>query len=508
MTPSLFKLNIFSQVSIHYKIIKFSFSTRKVDFHLYLLLLRRYFKALLMKSQKLFNKFQKNIFHYSSKIKAFSFQKKRLRPIQEIYFGKYGGAEYFFADVDGDGKLEIITYQGPGVFGAKIYRELEYIKPYFPKTVSISVFKFDGSLMWTWGEPNPFNSSYISHSCECCVDCADIDGDGENEIVIADGDRVVVLNGKTGLQKKTCNLPNDNYYIIKALGEPTTSTEAAIVVKNGESGYDNWNYGEPVIGLNSELDIVWGPKAFIGGGHQIITLDLRGSCRKIYMTGYSTFTPDGKVFWTVDKIDATHFDSDLMHADFIDVFEDVNNKKFIAIAGSNILYLVSDEGNTIFYSTGPHPQGSIIGRFISNSQFQIACYNAPNGPLTLFDPSGKKLWSRQPFRKWSQGEPKCCKDRCFHRNRPIVKLSNDEDLIGYADGGWPWAMNGHGKIDLEFSTPENYYRSFDKVDSLHPRVRGDDIGLGFGMQCIDIDNDKKKEIIIYNRQYLWIYKID
>jgi len=442
------------------------------------------------------------------KLRTFSFRKKYLHPIREISLGQYGGAEYFFADVDGDGQLEIITYQGPGVYGAKIYLELEYIKPYLPKTVSISVFKFDGSRMWTWGEPNPINEPYISHSYEACVDCADIDGDGKNEIVIADGDRVVVLDGETGLMKKTCDLPNDNFYIIKALGETTTLREAAIVVKNGEDGYGNWNYGEPVIGLNSELDIVWGPKAFIGGGHQILTLNLKGIKQKMYMTGYNTFAPNGEIFWIVDSIDSSQFDSRSMHADFIDVSEDMNNNKIIAIAGSDRIYLVSNEGKTIFQSITSHAQGVAIGSFIPNSGFQIICYNAPHGPLTLFDLSGKELWSRYTIRKWPLGEPKCCKSRRFHRNRPIVKLSGEKEWIGYTDGGWPWAMNGHGKIDLEFIQPENSMKYINEVDCPNPRVRGDDIGFGFGMQFIDIDNDNKKEVIIYNRQYLWIYKID
>ena len=47
---------------------------------------------------------------------------KTIKPILEISFEEKGGAEYFFSDIDGDGKPEIITYQGPGVFGSEIFK--------------------------------------------------------------------------------------------------------------------------------------------------------------------------------------------------------------------------------------------------------------------------------------------------------------------------------------------------------------------------------------------------
>lgn len=79
----------------------------------------------------------------------------------EISFGEYGGAECYFFDVDGDGKKEIITYQGPGIFGTAIYRNLRHIKPLLPQTVSVSAFRLDGTRLWTWGRPNPIEKPYI-----------------------------------------------------------------------------------------------------------------------------------------------------------------------------------------------------------------------------------------------------------------------------------------------------------------------------------------------------------
>jgi len=54
ITASLFKLNIFSQISVLWQSIKLSISTGKIDFNLYSLLLKKYFKTIKNKIYKAF----------------------------------------------------------------------------------------------------------------------------------------------------------------------------------------------------------------------------------------------------------------------------------------------------------------------------------------------------------------------------------------------------------------------------------------------------------------------
>ncbi len=432
---------------------------------------------------------------------------KTIKPILEISFEEKGGAEYFFSDIDGDGKPEIITYQGPGVFGSEIFKRSKHIEDVFPKSVSVSAFRFDGTCLWTWGDPNPSDKPYISHAYESCVTTGDIDGDGLVEVVIADGDRVIVLDGKTGSEKAIGTLPEDNFYIIQVVGESTEKNQAAIVIKNGETGYRKWCYGEPVIGLNSKLEPVWEPKAIPGGGHHILAMDLNNDGRKEYLIGYCAVGLDGEVLWTVDSVNPSLLDAVGEHVDYTDIICKQNGEKLLAMAGSNKLYLVEKNGKTIFSVPGSHVQGSAIGHFRSDSEFQVALYNAPDGPMVLYDPSGKKIWSQSTLRNWPLGMPACCENRRFHRNRPIVTLfGKEQDWIGFADGGWPWAMDGNGEVNLKFQPPENSCQVEPEVP-LSAALRGDDIGYGFALQSLDIDNDGEKEAIIYNRNFLWAYKI-
>jgi len=431
---------------------------------------------------------------------------KTTSPIDEIAFERHGGAECFPVDIDGDGAQEILTYQGPAVFGASFFRNLDHVKPLLPKSVSVSAFRAGGERMWTWGEPNPAGFPYVSHSYEACVAAGDIDSDGRTEVVLADGDRVVVLDGQTGKEKGSALLPDDNYYILQVAGEPTGPGEAAIVIKNGECGTGHWQYGEPVLGLTADLQITWGPKAVAGGGHHILAADLNGDGRKEYLIGYCAVGLDGQILWTVDALDPDKVDQGSQHVDYTDVFTTAEGKKMFSIAGSDRIYLVEIGGRTVFSQSNIHCQGTAIGQFGTDSEFQVALYNSPDGPMVLYDPSGKELWSVTTQRSWPMGTPQGCEEGRMHRNRPIVRLEGKKTWIGYADGGWPWGMDDDGKVSLVFEPPENAVKPACPVE-ITSKIRVDDIGYSYAMRVCDINNDGRQEALIYDRRFMWVYPL-
>jgi len=192
--------------------------------------------------------------------------------------------------------------------------------------------------------------------------------------VIADGNRLIILDGKTGIEKKSRSLPEDNYSIVQVIGEPTDENEAVIVIKNGEYGYGEWRYGEPVLGLNSNLEIVWGPKAIPGGGHHILAMDLNGDGEKEYLIGYCAVNLKGEILWTVNAIDISLLNQKYGHVDYTDITRRSDGLQLFAIAGSDKLYLAQEGGKTIFSFPGPHAQGSALGHFRSDSEFQVALY--------------------------------------------------------------------------------------------------------------------------------------
>jgi len=94
----------------------------------------------------------------------------------------------------------------------------------------------------------------------------------------------------------------------------------------------------------------------------------------------------------------------------------------------------------------------------------------------------------------------------FHRNRPILTLhGTDRDLIGYADGGWPWVMDGGGAIIRCFPLPDNPDLPDYRGIPAGAPVRRDDMGFGFAMKTF---GDRDQQIIIYNRRHIWGYRLE
>jgi len=432
-----------------------------------------------------------------------------LKLVLELSIAAFGGAELFFADLDRDGRPEVLAYQGPAVFGARLYSGLPQVKPALPKSTCLTAFRQDGTRLWTWGTPNPTDRPYTSHAYESCVAVGDVDGDGRVEVALADGRKVYLLDGMTGRVRAEAEMPEDNFYIVQVLGERVAPGEAAVVVKNGEGGYGQWRYGEPLIALDAKLKPVWGPVAIPGAGHHILALDLDADKGNEFLIGYCAVKPSGKIAWMVDAIDPAKLDPGKEHVDYADVLRLASGKLMLAFAGSNKAYLVERGGRTLFVRPGPHVQGSAMGRFRDDSEFQVAIYNAPDGPLVLYDRDGKELWQRPSPRRWPLGCPKACEGRVFHRNGPIKPFSIPrtgkpaKDYIIYTDGGWPWGMDGEGDITLEFAPPPN---SRQPEHELPPRARADDLGYGFATKIVDWDGDGVKEAAIYDRRYLWVYR--
>lgn len=426
-----------------------------------------------------------------------------LKHTQEIAFGPYGGAELFFADIDGDGQTEILAYQGPAVFGSKLYRSWPHVAAAFPKSTCLSAFKKDGRRLWTFGEPNPTDRPYITHAHESCVATGDVNGDGVVEIALADGDRILLLDGPTGKLRAEVKMPEDNFYIVQILGEATKNTEAALVVKNGEGGYGQWKYGEPLVGINAAMQIVWGPKAIPGAGHHISALDLDEDGQKEYFIGYCMVKRSGEWKCLVDAIDPARVDASREHVDYVDILRrPLPEKCLFGFAGSNKAYLVRNDGRTLFVKPGKHVQSAALGRFRTDSEYQLAVYN-DDGPMALYDTKGNELWSVPTQERWPLGMPKVCAGRVFHRNRPVLRLPLEKDYILYTDGGWPWAMDGDGRIGVEFAPPEN---SRQQEMVIPAKARADDMGYGFATKIVDWGGGVLTAVI-YDRRFLWVFPL-
>jgi len=93
----------------------------------------------------------------------------------------------------------------------------------------------------------------------------------------------------------------------------------------------------------------------------------------------------------------------------------------------------------------------------------------------------------------------------FHRNRPIVSVSGkDRDWIAYADGGWPWGMDGAGRRALTFPPPDEKI-DWNQAARMADKNRMDDMGYSYAIKNIEAASLSNPLIAIYNRRFVWFY---
>jgi hypothetical protein len=239
-----------------------------------------------------------------------------------------------------------------------------------------------------------------------------------------------------------------------------------------------------------------------GGGPHIIPLDLDNTGNTEFLIGYCLVSPGGRQRCIVPGLDPASVDADKQHVDYTDILWRPGKQPVIGFAGSDKAYLVVHGAGTRFVKPDKHVQGCAVGRFRTDSEWQMAVYN-DDGPMVLYDPDGVELWRLPTEERWPLGMPETCLKHNFHRNRPVVKLTlATQDYLLYTDGGWPWAMDGAGRIAVELAPPAN---SRQPEMQIPDGSRADDMGYGFGTQIVDWNSDGAPHAVVYDRRNLWMF---
>ena len=190
---------------------------------------------------------------------------------------------FFFLDADTDNLPEIIIAERNK--GKYAYRCLE----------------FDGSQLWHIdGIKNP-----ITEGGDNPIQVFDINGDGQNEIVLMADFQIQVRNGKTAQILNSCNTPKPNpYYDSRGYRYPLLLGDALCQVKINpddppgfyvKDRYTNiWLY-------DHNLELKW-HKA-LSTGHFPLPIDIDNDGAEEILTNHTLLDTDGKEIWSLPLSD-------------------------------------------------------------------------------------------------------------------------------------------------------------------------------------------------------------
>lgn len=432
----------------------------------------------------------------------------RANLIREFSLEEWGGCQLFVRDINNDGLPEFLWLQSLGIYKSRVFLGTNAVVDRFLSAHGQDVFcltatDLSGNVLWQIGSPYSGNTPYLSHATEQMVAVADVDADGKTEVLALNGsDELWLLDGESGSVKNRKRLPADNFATVKTGVAAAEIGERVILVGVSDVGYPPYQYANPWLFLDSSLNIL-SVREFLGAGHQVAVLDADRDGQDEFFIGYQLVDTDGAVIWTVDQWRNRTIDPVDQHVDTVETCW-IDGKWYAAVAGSDQQYWVDSNGNTLWSHRLPHPQYCVIGR--NGSSIQVFVLNQRKG-MNCFDVDGNELWRGFLPEHWPQGRPPGASvSRPIHCNVPALsikcKLDPERIQLLYKEGGWPYVADFYGNPTLVLPYGTQYRQPRHRT----PARRLNDVGLAYEAEVCDLDNDGFDEIVVYNRQHVWIFE--
>ncbi len=374
--------------------------------------------------------------------------------------------EIFPADINGDGRLEYLCLQSPGIYKSVVFSPGNpfWDAPYGDgdrtrrTDCCLTALDAAGKVLWRYGRPKRYVDAMecFTHTPDQLVCCDDINGDGRLEAALIHGQRLLLLDGATGAILKQTELESDNFGIVRAF---STRAGKRLLVKNTERGAPGFWYGDPAAVYDADLKLVARLPRTVGSGHSPRAFDLDGDGNDELLIGYEAYDADGRRLWRLDAVPEETYDPVAQHVDQLQLaLYGPDREPRIIYAGSRMAYgatlpVVAAGNWTWGIPAAARPGGPIHSApappatgFPGQSLRGNALLVVRDDGLLLNAFSPETLWPELPgfARKPHSGEgmlvyPQGCENGC--------------DAIILRDWGWPRMVDADGRTVCEFSAP-------------------------------------------------------
>ncbi|QNK57848.1 hypothetical protein [Paenibacillus sp. PAMC21692] len=361
-------------------------------------------------------------------------------------------------DLDGDGRMEIVMVQPDGGIDDR----------YVPHQVQcLTAFDLDGRLLWQVGTPDP---NCGGPGSDYPAQLYDIDGDGCCEVLCVMNKRFFILDGRTGQEKRSFELPSELAHDCIILANLSGGAYPSDIILK-----DRYR---TLWALDRDLRLLW---TYSGNpGHFPWVFDADGDGRDEVMAGYDLLDHDGKKLWSARNLED--------HADCIWVGDVLGRGDVQIVIGGSVTVMYDVQGKELWrYEGSIESQHIALGKFRSDLPgLHIAGLDRIRRGDTgeAFSESGKDGL----FLLDSQGAEVWKEDRQTNGWLTIIEtLPRWDDgpldyILAYRRGGGvpPTLYDGHMTVVVEF--PSDGY-----------------------VAHADLAGSGREQVLIYDHSTAWIY---
>lgn len=348
----------------------------------------------------------------------------------------------------------------------------------------ITAIDLEGNILWQRGEPSKDTSVLGKISADLPIQVYDIDGDGVDEVITAQNFEILILDGKTGEVKQRVKTPiseEDDSTVIGAPFEiyafdrinPDGIRIANFSGKERSSDILIKDRYCRVYAFDSNLKFMWKYQSSKNTGHYPLAIDINGDGRDELLCGYTLLDSNGNELWTY-PIESDHTD-EIVAGKFMAGSE---KGYFACVSGTEGFFIGDFQGNIIKRDKIGHAQRVSVGNYCPDKEgYELVVSNfwGHQGIIYCYDCYGDLMWEYENELNGNILTPVNWKGD----GSDLFLLNPDVKLGGL--------MDGYGRRVVTF--PEDG----------HPLMC---------CEAIDLCNDGRDEIVVWDYNSLYIYTQD
>jgi rhamnogalacturonan endolyase len=377
---------------------------------------------------------------------------------------KFGaGRNVRFGDLDGDGQLDMLIAQNiPRVRGDA-----------FDHISALTAVTLDGRVIWQSGRPDPRNGLLTN---DTPFQIHDVDGDGQNDVLLIRDFKLQLLDGRNGNVKKSVvmprmkdNAPSRPYEIYSG----DSIIFANLTGKPGRRDFILKDRYRHIWAFSRDLRLLW--EGDEDTGHFPYPVDIDGDGKDELFVGHGMWTPNGKQLWS-------HAGKLKDHVDAVAVGNFTDNPKNpprVYWATSDEGFIMLDlKGNILKHTIVGHTQTAAIGKFLPELpglQMMTTNFWRNPGIVSVFDADGNLVKQGEPIHTGSVTLP--------------VNWRGDGQEFVLLSGN----INEGGMIDGQLRRVVMF------PDDGHPDLTS---------AVLDLTGDPRDEVVLWDEASVWIYTQD